>query len=108
MDRSSVKQALRERGEAEAGADGSSPARQGSSLPPTRAARPARSRGIFFEGNLTRFARWVAGAALIAVAAISIAATVPRVLDAPGGVLNTGPALVAATSKLPAIFSPRN
>ena len=108
MDRLLRKQGFRDRGEAEVGVDGSGPTRPGSSLPPTRAARPARSRGVFFEGRLAALVRWVAGGALVAVAAISIAATAPRVLDAPGVFLNTGPALVAATSKLPAIFSPKH
>jgi hypothetical protein len=44
---------------------------------------------------------------LVAVTAIAIAATAPRVIDAPAVLLNPGPALVAATSMLPAIFAPR-
>ena len=104
MDKQVIGQAFRE---AEVLGGRSTLAGQGSSLPPTRAARPARSRGVFFGGRLTGIARWVAGAVCVAVAAISIAATAPRVLDAPGAFLHTGPALVAATSKLPPIFSPR-
>jgi hypothetical protein len=43
----------------------------------------------------------------VAITAISIAATAPRVIDAPAVLLNPGPALVAATSTLPAMFAPR-
>ena len=80
---------------------------QMSSLPPTRAARPARSRGVFFgEGRFGRVARGAAFAAVVAVTAVSLAATAPRVIEAPPVRLNPGPALVAAASKLPAMFSP--
>ena len=78
------------------------------SLPPTRTACLARSRGGFFAGGgLARLARWIAPAVCVAVIAISIAATAPRVIDAPVVTANPGPALVAATSLLPAIFAPR-
>jgi len=77
-----------------------------SSLPPTRAARPARSRGVFFgEGRLGRFARGAAFAAVVAFTAVSLAAMAPRVIEAPPVLLNPGPALVAAASKLPTTFS---
>ena len=94
MDKQATGQAFRE---AEVRGGRSTPAGQESGLPPTRAARPARSRGIFFGGRLAGIARWVAGAVCVAVAAISIAATAPRVLDAPGAFLHPGPALFAAT-----------
>jgi len=108
MDRLLIKQGFNERGEAELGVDGSNPTPPRASLPPTRAARPARSRGGFFEGRWAGLVRWVAGGALVAVAAFSIAVTAPRVLDAPAVFLHTGPALVAATSKLPPVFSPKH
>ena len=78
-----------------------------SSLPPTRAARPARSRGVFFgEGRLGRFARGAAFAAAVAVSAVSLATLAPRVIEAPPVLLNPGPALVAAASKLPTMLAP--
>ena len=110
MDRPLIPQAFGERREADgARVGGSSTAPQVPSLPPTRAARPTRSRGVFFaEYHLARLARWVACAVCVAVTAISIAATAPRVIDAPAVLLNPGPALVAATSMLPPEFAPRH
>ena len=110
MDRPLIQQAFGEPGQARsASVAGPGAAPQMSSLPPTRAARPARSRGVFFSGQpLARLARWAACAALVAVAALSIAATVPHVIDAPAVRLNPGPALFAATSKLPPMFAPQH
>ena len=105
MDSLQLNQGVKDRREAEVRVDGSLPE---TSLPPTRAARLARSRGVFWGGRLTSLVRWIAGSALVAVAALSIAVAAPRVLDGPGAgvLLHTGPALVAATSKLPTFFAP--
>jgi hypothetical protein len=110
MDRSLIQQGFDEHRAAGVVVDRSAAAAaETSSLPPTRAARPARSRGVFFaEGRFARYVRGAVCAVLVAVTAISIAATAPRVIDAPVVLLNPGPALVAAASKLPATFAPRH
>ena len=109
MDRSLIKQAFtghREAGGMIAGGSGGTPKR--SSLPPTRAARLARSRGVFFARHrLARLVRWLGCAVSVALAAIAIAATAPRVIETPAVLLNPGPAIFAATSMLPAMFAPR-
>ena len=109
MDRSLIKQAFagrREAGGMSVGGSGSAP--KMSSLPPTRAARLARSRGVFLARHrLARLVRWLGCAVLVGLTAIAIAATAPRVIEAPAMLLNPGPALVAATSMLPAMFAPR-
>jgi hypothetical protein len=70
-------------------------------LPPTRAARPTRSSGIFLE--LAVMAKL-----LMALAALGLlAATIPgvgRILT----VVNPGPALVAATAVPPTFVLPKN
>ena len=110
MDRSLIKQAFtghREAGGMTVGGSGGTPTR--SSLPPTRAARLARSRGVFFARHrLARLARWLGCAVLVGLTAIAIAATAPRVIETPPVLLNPGLALVAATSMLPAMFAPRH
>jgi hypothetical protein len=110
MDRSLIKQAFaghREAGGTTVGGSGGAP--KMSSLPPTRAARLARSRGAFFARHrLAGLARWLGCAVSVALTAIAIAATAPRVIEAPAVLLNPGPALVAATSMLPAMFAPRH
>ena len=73
-------------------------------LPPTRAARSSRSRGVFLApGNLAPGKRMlsvaVAAAALFALAAMLGTA---RVIDSPTFNANTGPRLVASASLAPA------
>ena len=59
MDRSMIKQAFAGHREAGGMTVGSGSAPKMSSLPPTRAARPARSRGAFFQGgSRSRPGRW--------------------------------------------------
>lgn len=110
MDRPLIHQGFSEHGNTgAASAGGSAAAPPTTSLPPTRAARPARSRGVFFARyRLARLAHWAACALSVAVTAFSIAVTAPHVIDAPAVLLNPGPALVATTSMLPAIFAPRS
>ena len=86
------------------------PAQPVASLPPTRAARPARSRGVFLAGRGERgLFRGLISLLCIAVTAVSLLAIAPRVIDA--AVLTANPALelVATTSQLPvAISHPRH
>lgn len=80
-------------------------------LPPTRAARPARSRGAFFRsGRGPRPARWFLSALCVAVAAIWIVAGVEfakPVFDAAAITGNTGPALFASTMQPPSFIVAR-
>ena len=111
MDRSLIKQAFAgHRETAGMTVSSSDRAPELSSLPPTRAARLARSRGVFLlaRQRLARLARWLGCAVLVGLAAVAIAATAPRVIETPPGLLNPGLALVAATSMLPAMFAPRH
>jgi hypothetical protein len=78
------------------------------SLPPTRAARPARSRGAFLAGRGERglFPGFIS-LLCIAVTAVSLLAIAPRLIDA--AVLNPALELVATTSQLPvAVSHPRH
>lgn len=79
-------------------------------LPPTRAARSARSRGVFLAGH------GELGSVHGLLSVLSIAATVawlvaaaPSVIDAPLVTRNPGPELVATTTQLPTVLlgSPR-
>jgi len=79
-------------------------------LPPTRAARPARSRGVFFgSGRYSRVGQWIARAMCIALAMLSIVASAhfaQPAFDAVAISDNAGPALVAsATQALPFIYA---
>jgi len=69
------------------------------SLPPTRAARQARSRGAFLAGRGER------GLLCVAVTAVSLLAFAPRVIDAAVVAANPALELVATTSQLPAAVS---
>ena len=79
-------------------------------LPPTRAARPARSRGVFFEGgNRSRPARWVFNALCVALATLSIVASAhfaEPAFDA-AVISNAGPGLVASTTQAPSFIAAR-
>jgi hypothetical protein len=81
-------------------------------LPPTRAARPARSRGIFFGARLpSRLGRRIVNALCIAIAVVSIAATAQFAEPAFDAVVvtgNVGPALFASTMRAPAFLSARS
>jgi hypothetical protein len=81
-------------------------------LPPTRAARPARSRGAFFQGgSRSRSARWMLNALCIAIATISIVASARFAEPAFESSIitgNAGPALVASTTQAPPfVIAPR-
>jgi hypothetical protein len=76
-------------------------------LPPTRAARTPRSRGLFFPGNNShsRLGRWIINALCIALAAVSILASAEfaePVINAAAVTGNAGPALFASTMRAPA------
>jgi hypothetical protein len=79
-------------------------------LPPTRAARPARSRGVFLGGSAySRLGRRIVNALCIAIAAISIVATVQFAEPAFNAAVvtgNVGPALVASAMRAPAFLTP--
>jgi hypothetical protein len=80
-------------------------------LPPTRAARPARSRGAFFQGGRgSRPARWILSALCVAVAAVSIVASAhfaEPAFDAAAITGNAGPALFASTMQAPSFIVAR-
>ena len=83
----------------------------GLSLPPTRAARPARSRGVFFGGSWrARLSHWARTAACIAVATLAIAASAhfaQPALDAAANNGNAGPELLASATQTPAFLTAR-
>ena len=80
-------------------------------LPPTHAARPARSRGAFFQGSRgSRKARWILSALCVAVATISIVASAhfaEPAFDAAAITGNAGPALFASTMQAPSFIVAR-
>ena len=76
------------------------------SLPPTRAARQARSRGAFLAGRGERgLFRGLVPLLCVAVTAVSLLAFAPRVIDAAVVAANPALELVATTSQLPAAVS---
>ena len=80
-------------------------------LPPTRAARPARSRGVFLGASThPRLGQWIVNALCIAIAAISIVATAQIAEPAfeAAVTINVGPALVASAMRSPAFLTPRS
>jgi hypothetical protein len=72
-------------------------------LPPTRAALPLRSRGVFFSGRWrARVGRWVLNTVCIAAASLAIAASAHfahPAFDAAARNSNTGPALLASATR---------
>ncbi len=91
-------------------AAGGSPLRQPPArrLPPTRAARPARSRGVFFGISWrSRLGHWVSNAACIAAVTLSIAASAQfaqPALNAAASSGNAGPALLASATRAPSFL----
>ena len=78
------------------------------SLPPTRAARPARSRGVFFAGRgELGFGRGAASVLCIAAAALCLFAIAPRMIEAHGLAANPALELVAKTAQFPAALAAR-
>ena len=80
------------------------------SLPPTRAARSARSRGVFFAGRGELgfgFGRGVASVLCIAAAAVCLFAIAPRMIEAHVVVSNPALELVAKTAQFPAALVAR-
>lgn len=76
------------------------------SLPPTRAARPARSRGAFLGGRGERgLCRGFVPLLCVAVTALGLLTVAPRVIDSPSVAANPAFELVATTSQLPAAVS---
>jgi len=78
-----------------------------SSLPPTRAARSARSRGVFLAGTGERgLIRSALSLLCVALTAASLVAAAPRLLDAPAIVTSPALELVATSAQLPAQLCP--
>jgi len=82
-------------------------------LPPTRAARPARSRGVFFGGRRrSRLGHWILNAACIALATLAIAASAhfaQPAFDAAASTGNAGPELLASATRTPSfLLTPRH
>lgn len=80
------------------------------SLPPTRAARSARSRGVFFAGRGELgigFGRAVASVLCIAAAALCLFAIAPRMIEAHAVAANPALELVAKTAQFPAALAAR-
>jgi hypothetical protein len=76
----------------------------GQPLPPTRAARSPRSRGVFLAGAHSRLVHRIVNVVCIAVAALSILAGAQfaePVLNGKFVSSNAGPPLVAATMRAP-------
>ena len=80
-------------------------------LPPTRAARLTRSRGLFLGASThSRLGRWIVNALCIVVAAVSIVASAEfaePVFNTRGLSGNAGPALFASTLRAPAFVASR-
>jgi hypothetical protein len=77
-------------------------------LPPTRAARFARSRGVFFAGlRRSRFGPWIANAACVAMVALAILASAhfaEPAFDASAISGNSGPELLASATRAPSFL----
>jgi hypothetical protein len=78
-------------------------------LPPTRAARLTRSRGLFFGASThSRVGRWIVNTLCIVVATVSILASAEfaePVFNVRGLSGNAGPALFASTLRAPAFMA---
>jgi hypothetical protein len=72
-------------------------------LPPTRAARLSRSRGVFLAPGKRTLSAVVLAAALVALA---VALCTAKLVDSTAFSVNPGPRLVASASVAPAIFAP--
>jgi hypothetical protein len=79
-----------------------------SRLPPTRAARPARSRGVFFGGRrYPRLGDWILNFVCVALATLAIAASAhfaQPALDAAATNGNAGPELMASATRTPSFL----
>ena len=103
-----LRHALRTRFAAACARLGSPPAHR---LPPTRAARPARSRGVFFGSRWrSGLGHWISTAAYIAVVTLTIAASAhfaQPALDAVARIGNAGPELLASATRAASfLFAP--
>ncbi len=100
FERQPAETALRTRFAAAGSPLGRPPARR---LPPTRAARPARSRGVFFGSRWrSGLGHWISNAAYIALVALTIAASAhfaQPALDAVARSGNAGPELLASATR---------
>jgi hypothetical protein len=79
-----------------------------SRLPPTRAARPARSRGVFFRIASRWRADWIGHALCIALVSLLIAVSAhfaQPAFDSATLTSNVGPELLASTMRAPAFLS---
>ena len=107
FDRSRTPDPRRARHDAPAALETSPPRR----LPPTRAARFARSRGVFFAGGWHfRAGNWLMNALCVALVTLTVVASAHfagPVLDAAARVGNAGPELLASTTRtLPFLPAP--
>ena len=79
-------------------------------LPPTRTARPARSRGVFFGGRRrSRIGHWILNAVCIALATLAITASAhfaQPAFNAAANNGNAGPELLASATRTPSFCSP--
>lgn len=77
-------------------------------LPPTRAARSARSRGVFFPADRRlRLGRWLANLVCIALATLTVFASAhfaEPALDAAAITRNAGPELMASAMRAPSFL----
>lgn len=107
FERQAAETAPRTRFAAAGSPSGRPPARR---LPPTRAARPARSRGVF-SGSRWRsgLGHWISTAAYIAVVTLAIAASAhfaQPALDAMARIGNAGPELLASATRAASFLLP--
>jgi len=85
----------------------------GRRLPPTRAARPARSRGVFFGAHrYPRLGDWILNFVCVALATLAIAASAhfaQPAFDAAASNGNAGPELMASATRTPSfLLTPNN
>ncbi|HEV3240996.1 MAG TPA: hypothetical protein VG429_11410 [Casimicrobiaceae bacterium] len=79
-------------------------------LPPTRAARPTRSRGVFFGSRRSRLGQWIATAVCVALVSLSVVASAhfaEPAFDAAAISANVGPELLASATRTPSFLAAR-
>ncbi len=79
-------------------------------LPPTRAARPTRSRGVFFGDRRSRLGHWIATTVCVALVTLSVVASAhfaEPAFDAASISANVGPELLASATRTPSFLAVR-